>query len=151
MSLIERSTCTPSSVVLCTVVTLASSLLLFPFTVNSRTGDATIEQAYAYNREGMIAMSKARFVEAIAQFEKAADLVPDYGITSRGLRYTPNFMMAWAYEKLGHLESACHYYRTFLDLAPAKWTEIETEKAGRAETFVDHHCPALGNVPEPWL
>jgi tetratricopeptide (TPR) repeat protein len=99
------------------------------------------EQAYAYNRDGMIDMSEARFDEAIEQFQHAADLVPDYGITRRDLRYTPNFMIGWAHEKQGRIEEACRAYRRFLDLAPAQL--IEQGKADHANQYFDRHCPAL--------
>ncbi len=111
--------------------------------------DATrlMERAYAYNRDGMIAMSKARFDDAIEQFQKAAELVPDYGITRRGLRYTPNFMIGWAHEKNGRDEEACRSFRRFLDLAPHQW--LEEEKADHARQYLGRHCPSLQQPAGP--
>lgn len=106
-----------------------------------------MEQAYAYNRAGMIAMSKAEFDDAIEQFQKAAELVPDYGIIRRGLRYTPNFMIGWAHEKNGRDEKACHSFRRFLDLAPHQW--LEEEKADHARQYLGRHCPSLQQPPRP--
>ena len=117
----------------------------------ARNSSDLLDQAYSYNREGMIAMSKAQFKEAIDQFQQAAELVPDYGITHGDLRYTPNFMIAWAYEKLGEWESACQYFQRFLNLAPAEWQDIETEKTDHAGAFLDTHCPSLSSPREPWL
>lgn len=122
-------------------VMVASLLVLLSSTPAAQRADGVVEQAYQYNREGMIAMSKARFEDAVEHFQKAAALVPDYGITRRGLRYTPNFMTAWAYEKLGRSEEACRYFRHFLDLAPGEW--LEAEKADHANGFLARHCPAM--------
>jgi tetratricopeptide (TPR) repeat protein len=99
------------------------------------------ERAFAYNREGMIDMSEARFDEAIELFQQAAQLVPDYGITRRELRYTPNFMIGWAHEKQGRIEEACRAFRHFLDLAPPAL--IEQGKADHAGQYLDQHCPML--------
>jgi tetratricopeptide (TPR) repeat protein len=109
----------------------------------AESDDATelLDQAYAYNREGMMAMSKARFEEAIEQFQQAAALVPDYGITRRGLLYTPNFMTGWAYEKMGQDDAACRYFRRFLDFAPSR--SLEAGKADHASAFLARHCPAM--------
>jgi tetratricopeptide (TPR) repeat protein len=104
------------------------------------------EQAYAYNRDGMIAMSKAQFDEAIEQFQHAATLVPDYGITRRELRYTPNFMIGWAHEKQGRIEEACRAFRRFLDLAPPAL--IEQGKADHAGQYLGRHCPTLQPRPQ---
>ncbi len=119
-------------------------LLLLPIAEERDSTAKAIEHAYAYNRDGMIAMSKARFEEAIDQFQKAADLVPDYGITRRGLLYTPNFMIAWANEKLGRDQEACRYFHRFLELAPGEW--LEPSKADHAKTFLTGHCP---DMPQP--
>jgi tetratricopeptide (TPR) repeat protein len=105
------------------------------------------EQAYAYNKAGMIDMSKAQFDEAIEQFQHAAELVPDYGITRRDLLYTPNFMIGWAHEKQGRVEEACRAFRRFLDLAPASL--IEQGKADHANQYFDQHCPALRQPRQP--
>lgn len=106
-----------------------------------------IEQAYAYNKAGMIDMSKAQFDEAIEQFQHAAELVPDYGITRRDLLYTPNFMIGWAHEKQGRIEEACRAFRRFLDLAPAPL--IEQGKADHANQYFDQHCPTLRRPRQP--
>jgi len=106
-----------------------------------------MERAYAHNRAGMIAMSEARFDEAIEQFQHAAELVPDYGITKRGLRYTPNFMIGWAHEKQGRIDEACRAFRRFLDLAPAPL--IEEGKADHARRYLGRECPALQQPAAP--
>jgi tetratricopeptide (TPR) repeat protein len=106
-----------------------------------------LERAYAHNRDGMIAMAKAQFNDAIEQFQQAAGLVPDYGITRRGLHYTPNFMTGWAYEKLGRSDAACRFFRRFLGLAPAQW--LEADKADHANNFMARHCPAMHERPIP--
>lgn len=119
---------------------LTAGLLSWPVAGHEDTAQL-IEQAYAYNRAGMIAMSKAEFDDAIEQFQKAAELVPDYGITRRGLRYTPNFMIGWAHEKTGRDVDACRSFRRFLDLAPHQW--MEEEKADHARQYLGRHCPEL--------
>lgn len=122
---------------------LAAGLLTGPNVTAAIVTDNTpeTERAYAYNRDGMIDMSMAQFDEAIEQFQHAADLVPDYGITRRDLRYTPTFMIGWAHEKQGRVEEACRAYHRFLDLAPAQL--IEQGKADHANQYFDRHCPAL--------
>jgi len=129
---------------------LAAGLLLWPAVGQAGKDDDTaqlLERAYAYNRNGMIAMSQAQFDEAIDHFQKAADLVPDYGITKRGLRYTPNFMIGWAHEKNGRNDEACRFFRRFLDLAPAEL--IEEGKADHARQYLIHHCPSLQKQSMP--
>lgn len=124
-----------------------SGLLLLPAMAadgpsgRAAEGPTVAEEAYAHNRDGMIAMSKARLEDAIDEFQKAAALVPDYGIIRRGLRYTPNFMTAWAYEKLGLHNEACRYFQRFLELAPVQ--SMEEEKTEHAHLFLDHHCPSV--------
>ncbi|HUJ79502.1 MAG TPA: tetratricopeptide repeat protein [Nitrospiria bacterium] len=114
----------------------------------AQTGDTQrMERAYAFNRAGMIDMSEARFDEAIDQFQQAADLVPDYGITKQSLRYTPTFMIGWAHEKQGRIEEACWSFRRFLDLAPADL--IEAGKADHARKYLVKHCPATQPPPTP--
>ena len=123
---------------------IAAGLLLWPTAEPVAANDEStqlLEQAYTYNREGMIAMSQAQFDEAIEQFQQAAKLVPDYGITRRGLRYTPNFMIGWAHEKNGRSEEACRFFRKFLDLSPAEL--IEESKADHARQYLKQHCPSL--------
>jgi tetratricopeptide (TPR) repeat protein len=111
------------------------------------SGDAQLaERAFAYNRDGMIAMSEARFDEAIEQFQQAAKLVPDYGITHRELRYTPNFMIGWAQEKQGRPKEACRAFLRFLDLSPPAL--IEQGKADHAGQYLGQHCPALQPRPQ---
>lgn len=104
--------------------------------------DDDIEQAYAYNRDGLVAMSKARFVEAIELFDHAARMAPDYHIMNRKLSYTPTFMAAWAYEKIGRKTKACEYFRRFLDTAPADL--IEADKAAHAREYLSQFCHASG-------
>lgn len=103
------------------------------------------DAAYALNREGMIAMSEARFEEAIEAFQQAAALRDDYAITGRALIYTPSFMTGWALEKIGRTEPACRAYRRFLDLAQ---TEIaESTKIDHAAGYIDVHCRAPVETP----
>jgi tetratricopeptide (TPR) repeat protein len=80
-------------------------------------------EAYEHNRAGMVNMSMARFEEAIAEFNQAAALLPDYQIQGRPLIYTPIFMTGWAYEKIGLLKEACEHYRRFLEIAPPETGE----------------------------
>jgi len=94
---------------------------------------AVDEQAYALNRDGMIAMSEARFEDAVDAFRRAAAIVPDYGIRGKALMYTPIFMTGWAFEKLGDVAAACEAYRRFLATAPAD--AVEPTKADHAASY----------------
>ena len=96
------------------------------------------DSAYALNREGMIAMSEARFTEAIDAFERASTLVLDYGILGRPLMYTPVFMTGWASEKIEAVSSACMAYRRFLNIAPKD--AIEETKAEHATAYLATNC-----------
>ncbi|MBI3608401.1 MAG: hypothetical protein HY207_10575 [Nitrospirae bacterium] len=96
------------------------------------------ERAYALNREGMIAMSEARFKEAIDAFQRASQLVSDYGILGRPLMYTPVFMTGWASEKIEAVAAACNAYRRFLDIAPKE--AIEETKADHATAYLAANC-----------
>jgi hypothetical protein len=97
------------------------------------------DSAYALNREGMIAMSEARFKEAIDVFQRASTLVLDYGILGRPLVYTPVFMTGWASEKIEAVSSACTAYRRFLNVAPKD--AIEETKADHATAYLAANCP----------
>jgi hypothetical protein len=97
------------------------------------------ERAYGLNREGMIAMSEARFSDAIDAFRRASQQVSDYGIRGRPLIYTPVFMTGWAFEKIGAVAGACEAYRTFLDIAPQD--AIEETKADHATAYLAANCP----------
>jgi tetratricopeptide (TPR) repeat protein len=101
------------------------------------------EQAYALNRDGMIAMSEARFEDAVDAFRRAAAMVPDYGIRGKALMYTPIFMTGWASEKLGDVAAACEAYRRFLAAAPAD--AVEPAKADHAASYVAAHCNPAPN------
>jgi tetratricopeptide (TPR) repeat protein len=96
------------------------------------------ERAYALNREGMIAMSEARFTDAIDAFQRASQQVSDYGILGRPLIYTPVFMTGWASEKIGAVAGACEAYRKFLDIAPQD--AIEETKADHAAAYLAANC-----------
>ena len=96
------------------------------------------ERAYALNREGMVAMSEARFTDAIDAFERASQQVSDYGIRSRPLIYTPVFMTGWASEKIGAVARACGAYRRFLDVAPQE--AMEETKADHAAAYLAANC-----------
>ena len=104
---------------------------------------AVDEQAYALNRDGMIAMSEARFEDAVDAFRRAAAMIPDYGIRGKALMYTPIFMTGWAFEKLGDTAAACEAYRRFLVAAPAD--AVEPTKADHAASYVAAHCNAAPN------
>jgi tetratricopeptide (TPR) repeat protein len=97
------------------------------------------DEAYEYNRRGMIAMSEAEFEEAIIEFQKAAVLAGDYQITGRPLVYTPIFMTAWADEKIGHIREACREFQRFLAMAPPE--SVEETKAEHARGYLKQHCP----------
>jgi tetratricopeptide (TPR) repeat protein len=83
----------------------------------------------------MVDMSMARFEEAIEEFRKAAVLLPDYQIRGRPLVYTPIFMTAWAYEKLGRQNEACDQYQKFLEISPPEM--VEQSKAQHAQDVLD--------------
>ncbi len=88
----------------------------------------------------MTALAQAQFEEAIADFTRAAERVPDYGILDRPLIYTPNFMAGWASEKLGDTSGACRFFGRFLKLAPGD--QIEPTKKEHARRFIEDNCPA---------
>ncbi|MBI3595671.1 MAG: hypothetical protein HY203_00790 [Nitrospirae bacterium] len=96
------------------------------------------EEAYEYNRQGMIAMSEAEFEEAIVNFQKAAALAKDYQIRGRSLIYTPVFMTAWASEKIARGTEACREFQRFLEIAPPD--AVEATKAEHARDYLKHHC-----------
>ena len=98
----------------------------------------TDETAYEHNRQGMIAMSQARFEEAIREFEKAAAIAEDYQIKDRSLNYTPVFMTAWASEKIGEVASACRQFERFLIIAPSEMVELT--KAEHARSYRARFC-----------
>lgn len=98
----------------------------------------TDEEAYEYNRQGMIAMSEAQFEEAIVEFQKAAAVATDYQIRGRPLVYTPVFMTAWALEKIGRVQEACREFQKFLAVAPPE--VVEATKADHARDYLNHHC-----------
>ncbi len=101
------------------------------------------ERAYALNRDGMIAMSEARFEDAVDAFRRAAAMVPDYGIRGKALMYTPIFMTGWASEKLGDVAAACEAYRRFLAAAPAD--AVEPTKADHATSYITGRCATAPN------
>ena len=101
------------------------------------------EQAYAFNRDGMIAMSEARFEEAVDAFRRATAMVPDYGVRGKVLMYTPIFMTGWASEKLDDTAAACEAYRRFLATAPAD--AVEPTKADHAASYITGRCAAAPN------
>ena len=97
-----------------------------------------VEEAYALNQEAMVDMSMAEFESAARKFLKAAALVPDYGVKDRNLRYTPIFMAAWAFEKIGDEAEACRYFRRFLEIASPE--DREPTKVEHAQDYLSHHC-----------
>ncbi len=91
-------------------------------------------EAYEYNRRGMVNMSMALFDEAIVEFKKASALFEDYQIRGQELMYTPIFMTAWAYEKMGETQKACRFFALFLEVSPQGY--VEDTKAEHAESFL---------------
>ncbi len=112
---------------------IAGVFLSVPFT---QAGDP--EEAYALNQDAMVDMSMAQFDSAAEKFIRAADIAPDYSIKNRALRYTPNFMAAWAFEKTGKLPHACQYFKRFLEVSPPE--EREQTKADHAEKYINRRC-----------
>ena len=102
---------------------------------SAQSSSSVQDQAYEYNRAGMMDMSMARFEEAIEEFRKAAALLPDYQIRGRSLVYTPIFMTAWAYEKIGRQNEACDQYQKFLESSPPEM--VEESKAQHAREVLD--------------
>jgi len=96
-----------------------------------------LEQAYELNRQGMIDMSEAKFEEAIVLFDRAAHLKSDYEITGRPLVYTPIFMTAWAYEKLGNSKKACESFHLYINRSG---TSAEPTKKDHADHFIKNYC-----------
>ncbi|HET8760511.1 MAG TPA: hypothetical protein VFN94_05560 [Nitrospiria bacterium] len=96
------------------------------------------DRAYDLNREGMIAMSEARFTEAIDAFRQAAALATDYSIMGRPLMYTPVFMSAWGAEKIGRTRQACAAYRDYLRIAVEH--PVEPTKVDHAKGFIAANC-----------
>ncbi len=96
------------------------------------------ERAYELNREGMVAMSEARFEDAIAAFERAARVAGDYAIAGKPFMYTPVFMTGWASEKIGRTREACAAYRDYLRIAVEY--PVEPTKADHAKGYVAASC-----------
>jgi tetratricopeptide (TPR) repeat protein len=96
------------------------------------------EDAYEYNRQGMIAMSQAEFEDAISEFQKAASLAEDYQILGRPLIYTPVFMTGWANEKIGRTTEACQAFRRYLQIALT--APAEKTKVAHARDYTVRHC-----------
>lgn len=97
-----------------------------------------VEEASALNQDAMVDMSMAEFESAARKFLKAAALVPDYGVKDRNLRYTPTFMAAWAFEKIGDEAEACRYFRRFLEIASPE--DREPTKGEHATDYLNRHC-----------
>ncbi len=96
------------------------------------------DRAYALNREGMVAMSEARFAEAIEAFDRAADVATDYAVIGRSFMYTPVFMSGWASEKIGRTREACRAYREYRRIAVEH--PVEPTKVDHANAFVAANC-----------
>ena len=122
---------------------LISFLTLFSygFTTSGETADTNKEQAYRLNQDAMMDMNTAQFGSAAEKFIQAAALFPDYAIRSKGLLYTPNFMAAWAYEKIGDAPKACRYFKRFIEVAPIE-TREET-KTDHAKSYLGRHCRSM--------
>lgn len=119
---------------------LAASLIACLLAGHAGFASPVDDQAYDLNREGMIAMSEARFEDAIAAFQRAAKLVPDYGISGKPLMYTPIFMTAWGSEKIGRTRDACLSYREYLRIAVEH--PVEPTKVDHANAYVSATCQA---------
>lgn len=104
--------------------------------------DAGQQDAYEFNRQGMIAMSEARFTDAIAAFERAAALAHDYQISGKPLTYTPVFMTGWASEKIDRTREACDAYHHYLRLAAEH--PIEPTKIEHANDYISANCRTSG-------
>lgn len=115
------------------------SVFIVPSHPATAQSEAIQEDAYEHNRQGMIAMSEAEFEAAIAEFQSAAALAKDYQIIGRPLVYTPVFMTAWAYEKIGRIHEACREFQRFLAMAPPE--AVEQTKAEHARDYLKQHCP----------
>ncbi|MBI3594738.1 MAG: hypothetical protein HY200_07245 [Nitrospirae bacterium] len=85
----------------------------------------------------MIDMSEAKFEEAIVLFRQASELRSDYEITGRPLLYTPLFMTAWAYEKIGNSRKACEFFHLF---ASRSGKLAELTKKEHADRFIKNYC-----------
>ena len=109
-------------------------LLAFPVKAG---GEDVWDKAYDLNRQGMTDMSEARFEEAIVLFQEAAKLKSDYEITGKPLLYTPTFLAAWAFEKIGDRKKACGEFRLFLKRAGS---DAEPTKKEHADDFIKNHC-----------
>jgi len=121
------------------IISVSVAILLLTAVRSQGAGPPSDEDAYEHNRQGMIAMSKADFEEAIAEFQAAAALARDYQITGRALVYTPVFMTAWANEKIGRTQEACREFRHFLAIAPPG--SVEATKAEHAGDYLKQNCP----------
>lgn len=113
-------------------------LLAGVLAARAETTPSSKDQAYGLNREGMIAMSEARFTDAIDAFHRAAELADDYSIPGKPLMYTPVFMTGWASEKIARTREACAAYRRYLRLAvehPAEPTKVE-----HANGYISANC-----------
>ncbi|MHB8481520.1 MAG: tetratricopeptide repeat protein [Nitrospiria bacterium] len=111
-------------------------LFLFFFPVTA-SGDEAADKAYDLNRRAMIDMSEAKFEEAADLFQEAAKLKSDYEISGKPLLYTPTFMTAWAYEKIGDRKKACDEFSLFLKRAGVL---VEPTKKEHADDFIKKHC-----------
>ncbi|MFZ5863241.1 MAG: tetratricopeptide repeat protein [Nitrospirota bacterium] len=114
----------------CRGLALAAALAWAATAVGAGPNDE--DRAYALNREGMVAMSEARFEDAIAAFDRAAEVATDYAIIGRPLMYTPVFMSGWGSEKIGRTRQACRAYRDYLRIAvehPGEPTKVDHAKA----------------------
>ena len=98
-------------------------------------------KAYALNQEAMVDMSMAQFDSAADKFIEAAELISDYKIKDQSLRYTPNFMAAWAYEKIGDAPKACRYFKKFIEVATIE--DREQTKTDHAENYLGRHCRSM--------
>lgn len=107
------------------------------FVLPAGASEDLLEKAYELNRQAMIDMSEAKFEEAIILFEQATRLKSDYEITGRPLVYTPIFMTAWAYEKLGNSKKACEAFHLYIQRSG---TSAEPTKKDHADHFIKNYC-----------
>lgn len=118
-------------------IAAVASLLWFLLLSPAHAGQA--DEARDLNRDGMVEMSQAQFESAADKFLAAAQRVPDYGLSGGELRYTPTFMAAWAYEKIGRRSLACRYFSEFLRIASE--TSDEPTKLNHARDYLRQFCP----------
>ncbi|MCT7958596.1 tetratricopeptide repeat protein [Laspinema palackyanum] len=99
-------TCGLAGLVLVTAIPRISHATLPP--VSQRTSPGDLEQAEAYNNQGYDLASQGKFIEAVAAFEQAIALYPDYDTAYNNLGI--------AYAQLGNFSAAVSAFEQALTL-----------------------------------